>query len=92
MLKQAELLFARIKEEGIYDFSYLDEIMALWGPRGYRFSLRVCSYEGDPNLSYATPAYVYKKGARGYRLPSGALQPDYGDPIFLCLRCKSSSN
>ena len=74
------------KEEGVYDFSYLDEIMALWGPRGYTFSLRVCSYEGDANMNYSTPAYVYEKGARGYRMPSGAVQPDYGDPIFLaCL-------
>ena len=71
------------KAEGVYDFSYLDEIMDLWAPRGYKFSLRVCSYENDPNMNYATPAYVYEQGAKGYRLPGGRIQPDYGDPIFL---------
>ena len=74
------------KDEGVYDFSYLDEIMNLWGPRGYTFSLRICSYEGEARMNYATPAYVYEKGARGYRMPSGTIQPEYGDPIFLaCL-------
>ena len=71
------------KAEGVYDFSYLDQIMDLWAPRGYKFSLRVCSYENDPNLNHATPAYVYEQGAKGYRLPGGRIQPDYGDPIFL---------
>ena len=71
------------KAEGVYDFSYLDEIMDLWAPRGYKFSLRVCSYENDPNMNHATPAYVYEQGAKGYRLPGGRIQPDYGDPIFL---------
>ena len=51
------------KEEGVYDFSYLDEIMEKWGAYGYTFALRVVTYEGDPNLNYATPAYVYEKGA-----------------------------
>ena len=44
------------KEEGVYDFSYLDEVMELWGARGYTFSLRICSYEGEARMNYATPA------------------------------------
>ena len=71
------------KEEGVYDFSYLDEIMDTWGARGYRFSLRVCTYEGTPEINHATPAYVYEKGARCYLLEGGKIQPDFGDPIFL---------
>ena len=71
------------KAEGVYDFSYLDEIMELWGKRGYTFSLRMCSFEGEAALNYATPAYVYEKGARGFRTPAGAIQPDYGDPVYL---------
>lgn len=74
------------KVEGIYDFSYLDEIMETWGARGYRFSLRVCTYEGAAELNDATPAYVYEKGARCYLLEDDKIQPDFGDPIFLsCL-------
>ena len=71
------------KAEGVYDFSYLDQIMEQWAPRGYKFSLRVCAYENDPAMNGATPAYVYEQGAKGYRLPGGRIQPDYGDPIFL---------
>jgi len=71
------------KEKGIYDFSYLDEIMDRWGARGYRFSLRVCTYEGSPDMNHTVPAYVYEEGAKGYLLPNGCLQPDYGDPVFL---------
>ena len=65
------------KEEGVYDFSYLDEIMEKWGAYGYTFALRVVTYEGDPNLNYATPAYVYEKGARCYELENGKIQPDF---------------
>ncbi len=74
------------KQEGVYDFSYLDSIMEKWGARGYTFSLRVCTYEGTAEINHATPAYVYQKGARCYLLEGGKIQPDFGDPIFLaCL-------
>ena len=71
------------KAEGVYDFSYLDEIMEKWGARGYRFSLRACTYEGTAEINHATPAYVYEKGARCYLLEGGKIQPDFGDPIFM---------
>lgn len=71
------------KEEGVYDFSYLDEIMDKWGAYGYTFALRAVTYEGDPALNHATPAYVFEKGARCYELENGKLQPDFADPIFL---------
>ena len=74
------------KTEGVYDFSCLDEIMDKWGPLGYTFALRAVAYEGIAELNYATPAYVYEKGARCYELEEGKIQPDFGDPIFLsCL-------
>lgn len=71
------------KQEGVLDWSYIDSIMERWGALGYRFSLRVCTYEGDPNARFATPEFVYKAGAKGYSLSGGRLEPDYGDPIFL---------
>ena len=39
--------------KGVYDFSYLDEIMDLWGKRGYTFTLRACTYEGEPHMDHA---------------------------------------
>ena len=70
------------KEKGVYDWSYIDSIMEEWSKYDYRFSMRFVTYEGDPNIP-ATPNYVYKEGARGYLLPDGKIEPDYGDPVFL---------
>ena len=71
------------KEEGNCDFSYIDETMELWGKRGYKFHLRVCTYEGSNKIMFPTPKFVYEAGARCFKLPSGAIQPDYGDPVYL---------
>ena len=71
------------KQEGKLDWSYIDKIMDEWGKFGYRFSLRICTYEGDGRMPFATPEYVYKAGARGYALSNNRLEPDYGDPVFL---------
>ena len=71
------------KEEGKLDWSYIDKIMDEWGKFDYRFSLRICTYEGDGRMPFATPEFVYRAGARGYKLSGGRLEPDYGDPVFL---------
>lgn len=71
------------KEKDVYDFSPLEDIMAVWGPRGFRFQLRACTFEGNPAMNHATPAYVYEMGARCFLTETGAIQPDYADPIFL---------
>jgi hypothetical protein len=71
------------KEEGVYDWSYLDDIFDKWGKLGYRFSLRMCTYEGrDDNVCYPTPKWVFDKGAKHYDL-NGIIEPDYDDPIYL---------
>ena len=72
------------KEKGVYDFSPLEDIMELWGKRGYRFSMRVCTFETSPSIPFATPKYVFEEGARCYSCRGGkVIEPDYGDPIFL---------
>lgn len=71
------------KEEGHPDWSKIDQIMTDWGRYGYKFSIRICTYEGTSDIPFATPEYVYKAGAKGYLLQDGRLQPDYGDPVFL---------
>ena len=72
------------KEEGVLDWSYIDEIMDKWGKAGYRFSFRVCTYEAsnEGSLAFATPKWVFDAGAK-YRVCGGAYEPDYGDPVFL---------
>ena len=74
------------KEEGVYDWSYIDQIMEEWGAKGYRFSMRICTYEGDrepESIRYATPKWVYDAGASRLELPNGCIAPDYGDPVYL---------
>lgn len=69
------------KEKGVYDFSPLDDIINEWAPYGYRFSLRMVTFE--TGLPYATPKYVFDEGAKGTEIPGSGPQPDYGDPIYL---------
>lgn len=71
------------KEEGKFDWSYIDQIMDEWSQYGYKFGMRLVTYEGDGSIPFATPEYVFKKGARCTLLPGGRLEPDYGDPIYL---------
>lgn len=72
-------------QEGVFDWSYLDNIMEEWGAYGYRFSLRACTYEASPegSLAFATPKWVFDAGAAYTIQQGGAYEPDYGDPVFL---------
>ena len=71
------------KEEGVYDWSYIDSIMEEWSKFDYRFGIRLVTYEAEGSIPFATPEYVYKAGAHGYALDGNRLEPDYSDPIFL---------
>ena len=62
------------KEEGVYDWSYIDSTMDEWSRYDYRFGVRLVTYEGDGSIPFATPEYVYKAGARCYALPGTGLR------------------
>ena len=75
------------------DWSEIDAIMEERGALGYKFSLRICTFESG-EIVYATPKWVFdagagytEVGADGQDLGDGrrctAYEPDYGDPIFL---------
>ncbi|MBR4942196.1 MAG: hypothetical protein IKZ19_09385, partial [Clostridia bacterium] len=51
-------------EEGVYDWSYIHKIMDEWSKYDYRFAMRFVTYEGAANIPFATPEYVYRKGAK----------------------------
>ena len=75
-------------KKDVYDWSYVDAIMKEWSAQGYRFAFRVCCYEGDPALPYATPKWLRDLGCTGTDVKhegwkGAAWEPDYGDPIFL---------
>lgn len=69
------------KQEGVFDWSYIDSVMDKWGKLGYTFSLRICCYE--TGMKYATPEWVKDAGANGYTCSCNCWQPDYNDAIFL---------
>lgn len=79
--------------EGILDWSEIDAILEERGALGYKFSLRICTFESG-EVVYATPKWVFDAGAAytavgddGKSYGDGrscvAYEPDYDDPIFL---------
>ena len=73
--------------EGQYDWKIIDDVIARWGPKGYKIAFRITAY--DPYvLTYATPEWVKNAGAKGEFIniqweTKQYWEPDYNDPIFL---------
>lgn len=76
------------KEEGVYDWSYIDEIMNEWKKYGYEFGIRVCTYEVS-KIRYAVPKWLVDMGIEGkFYEPEnkdvvGCFEPIYSDPLYL---------
>jgi Beta-galactosidase len=83
-------------EEGKYNWSYIDNIVEKYVPKGYKISFRIsCKETGvAPNsvpveingIRYATPYWVVKAGAKGIEKPpygTPSWTPNWGDSIFL---------
>jgi hypothetical protein len=68
-------------EEGQFDWSFVDKTFEKWGSAGYRFSFRLCTFEGGV-IPYATPKWVFDAGAEAV-FTHDAWEPDYGDPVYL---------
>lgn len=73
------------KSEGVFDWSLIDSIFERYGKLGYKFSFRVCTYEGilHDDFGYATPEWVKALGAEGWTEKDGSWCPKLDDPIFL---------
>lgn len=83
-------------EEGKFDWSYIDNIVDKYVPKGYNISFRIsCKETGKVNeavpteingIRYATPYWVVKAGAKGIERPefgSPSWTPDWNDPVYL---------
>lgn len=83
-------------EEGKFDWSYIDNIVDKYVPKGYKISFRIsCKETGKVGeatpyevngIGYATPYWVVKAGAKGVDRPEfgpAIWTPDWDDPIFL---------
>lgn len=72
------------KDDGVYDWSYLDEIMETYGKLGFRFSLRLCTFEVNNASPLAFPAFLLPK-IKTTEVKTGehvTYEPDYGDPVY----------
>lgn len=71
--------------EGLTDWTEIDRLMDEWGAYGYKFSLRICTYE-PPVVKNVTPEWVFEAGAKRTAIEfegRSGYEPDYGDPVFL---------
>lgn len=70
--------------EGVFDWHWIDDLVAAWVPRGKRLCVRVSCKETEE--TWATPAWVRDAGAEGELLdgPNRPMWvPRYDDPVFL---------
>ena len=73
------------KTEGVFDWSYIDEIMDTYRKYGFRFSLRFCTYETNGVTPYAIPEWLVPSiegtdvSLNGKKL----FEPKYDNPVFL---------
>ena len=83
-------------EEGVYDWSYIDEVTDRYVPEGYCISFRISSKETGtkPNsvgqelngVQYATPIWVEQVGAKGIVTEAWGTRswtPEWNDPVYL---------
>lgn len=83
-------------EEGVYDWSYIDDIVEKYVPMGYNISFRISCKEtgGVPGsmpykvdgIAYATPYWVKQAGAKGIDNPEfgpAVWTPEWDDPVYL---------
>lgn len=83
-------------EEGVYDWSYIDNIVDKYVPMGYKISFRIsCKETGNVNeaypqqvngIGYATPLWVKQAGAKGIDKPefgAAVWTPNWDDPVYL---------
>lgn len=72
-------------EEGQLNWTIIDTVIKPWTEKGYDISFRISCKETN-ELTYATPEWVKKAGAKGKMVSRGENKqwaPDYGDSIFL---------
>lgn len=73
-------------EEGVYNWALIDSIINRWVAWGHTVSFRITCKE--TGITYATPEWVRKAGAKGklFKHPELSIKtwvPDYGDSIFM---------
>ncbi len=72
-------------QEGQFNWTVIDTVINRWTEKGYDISFRISCKETN-DLTYATPEWVKKAGAKGKMVSRDhnvQWAPDYGHPVFL---------
>jgi hypothetical protein len=70
--------------EDQYNWNYIDSLVTLFEPKGYRFGFAFTCKETE--ITFATPKWVKDAGAKGKFVncwDKQVWEPDYGDPVFM---------
>jgi hypothetical protein len=80
-------------QQGVYDWSLIDDIVMQYVPKGYKISLRItCKETGTQvpevvdGVHFATPYWVKMAGAKGTVTEAWGVKswsPDWNDPVYL---------
>lgn len=82
-------------EEGRYDWSHIDDVIAAWKPRGATVAMRVMTANAHSRGYYSSPKWLFDKGCRSFEYVQGGgdptsggrriprIEPDYADPVYL---------
>ena len=70
------------KEDGVFDWSEIDEIIERFGKNKYRFSLRLCTFESF-RTEYAFPKFLKIPCTKCEKNGKVAFEPDYGSEVYL---------
>ena len=71
-------------KEGQFDWSYIDNVMDVYAPKG--LNMVVCVTSKETGIPYATPEWVRLAGAKGQFVENWGLttwEPVWDDPVFL---------
>ena len=71
-------------QEGQFDWSYIDDVMDVYRPKGLK--MVVCVTAKETGIPYATPEWVRLAGAKGHFVENWGLttwEPIWDDPVFL---------
>ncbi len=83
-------------EDGVFDWTDIDRVVAKYVQKGYKISFRITSSETGSypdsfgelvdGVHYATPSWVRKAGAEGTVVDNGRIRfwvPKWDDPVYL---------
>ncbi len=82
-------------EEGRFNWTLVDDVIAAWKPHGATVALRVMTCNAHSGGYYTSPKWLFDTGCKGHEYLRGGddptsggrriprIEPDYADPVYL---------